>query len=169
MTDYILKIMSYGETVPGATHYQGRVEGPHPRSCHGSTHFNAPETPGKWTCDEGHEIPRQVEWNVDADWTRPRFDRYAARHFEGDGPGQFKSAAAVVDAAVRRFKGEIQPAKWLNPHIPGQPGDRLFLDYIARKPEEENAEWGREDGIPPYGSVLAEIAAADAVAGEAGS
>lgn len=157
MTDYVLKIMHYGAVVPGATHYQGRVEGPHPRSCHGGTHYNAPSARGKLTCDEGHEIPPQAEWNVDADWTRERFNRYAASSFEGDGPAQFKSAAAVIETAVKRFKGEVQQAEWLNRHVPGQPGDRLYLDYIASKPGEEDEEGGRLDGTPPYGSVLAEI------------
>lgn len=157
MTDYVLKIMHYGAVVPGATHYQGRVEGPRPRSCHGDTHYNAPWARGKLTCDERHEIPGRVEWNVDADWTEDRFARYAASSFEGDGPAQFKSAAAVIEVAVKRFKGEVRQAEWLNPHVSGQPGDRLHLGYIARTPEEEDEEWGRLNGTPPYGSVLAEI------------
>lgn len=153
VTDYILKIMNYD----GFPHYRGRVEGPHPRSCHGNLSFNAPEARGKWTCAEGHQIPDQVTWDVDADWTEARYERLAARHFEGDGPGQFRTAAGVVETAVKRFRGEIRQAPWLNQHVPGEPGDRLYLDFIARKPEEEDAEWGRQKGTPPYGSLLTEV------------
>lgn len=60
MTQYILHVSSYAGLVPGARHLTGRVEGPHPPSCHGSTHYNAPGHRGKTTCDEGHEIPEQV-------------------------------------------------------------------------------------------------------------
>jgi hypothetical protein len=158
VTDWVLKIRSYD--VPGSVHFYGRVEGPHPRSCHGSLTYNAPENRGEYSCAEGHVIPGQVEWDVDADWTRERFNRYAARHFEGDGPGQFSTAAAVVEMAVRRFKSEVRQARWLNEHVPGEPGDRLYLDFIARKPEEEDTEWGQQEGTPPYGSLLAEIPAA---------
>jgi hypothetical protein len=153
VTDYVLRSSSFVDTVPGASHYRGRVEGPHPKSCHGGTVFHGAPGPlqGKTTCAQDHVLPDREEWQVDADWTRARYDRWAARDFEGDGPGQFTSEAALIDAAVRRFRGEIPVTSYLEPHVPGKPGDRLWFGFIAAKPEQ-----AYEDG---WGTVIAEIPA----------
>jgi hypothetical protein len=142
MTDYVLHISSYAGIVPGARHYRGRVEGPHPVPCHGGTVFNAPRSRGKWTCTEGHELPVREEWDVEAAWTEERFNRWDYRHFEGAGPGQFLSEQAVIDAAVRRFSGQDPVQWWEHPGVvPGQPGDRLLYDgeVIAEIPAAEPA------------------------------
>jgi hypothetical protein len=68
----------------------------------------------------------------------------------GDGPGQFTSEQAVIQAAERRFAC-LDPSRWWEEDaVPGQPGDRLWLGYVARSPDEAD---GR------YGTVIAEIPA----------
>lgn len=164
MTDYVLKISSYGGIVAGATHYRGRVEGPRPESCHGGTIFQGWDGPlkGKTTCRDGHVIPRQQEWDVEAGWTEERYKRYAAKHFEGNGSGQFLDQKVLIETAVRRFTGEL-PRNWWegNPEV-GKPGDRLFLGFVPMDESEIDEEWGRLVGTPPYGSLLAEIPCPDA-------
>lgn len=121
-----------------ARHYWGRVEGEHARSCHGSLHYNAPESRGKLTCSEGHELPRQVTWDVEATWDETRYMRYADAGFKGDGPCQFRDEASLTEAARRRFLG-LDPARWWEEqHVTGQPGDILVLDgeVIAEIPAE---------------------------------
>jgi hypothetical protein len=129
VTDYELRISSYAGIVPGARHYRGRVQGPSVKSCHGSKTYNAPAHRGTWTCAEGHELPERDEWDVEAAWTEERFSRWDCRHFEGDGPGQFLSEAAVIEAARRRFLG-LDPVRWWEHPgvVTGQPGDRLLHD-----------------------------------------
>jgi hypothetical protein len=161
VTDYVLKISSYGGLVAGARHYRGRVEGPHPKSCHGAMSYNAPESRGKWTCSEGHEIPGQREWDVEAGWTEERYSRWANKSFEGDGPQQFLDQAKLIEAAAKRFSGELPRNWWEEEPEAGKPGDRLFLDFVPRDPAEIDEEWGRIMGTPPYGSLLAEIPAED--------
>jgi hypothetical protein len=159
MTDYVLKVSSYGGIVPGATHYRGRVEGPHPESCHGSMTYNAPESRGKWTCEQGHELPRRADWAVEAPWSEGRYERYSAKQFEGDGPEQFKDQQKVIETAVKRFTGELVHNWWEDKHVPGQPGDRLFLGFVARDESEIDVAWGRLMGTVPHGTLLAEIPA----------
>lgn len=142
MTDYELRITSYAGIVPGATHFRGHVAGPHPESCHGGTHYNAPEHRGKTTCEQGHELSGRDEWDVEAAWTQERYERYERAHYEGDGPDQFGTEEGVIDAARRRFTGEF-PARWWEPDVViGQPGDRLLFDgeVIAAKPPAKGAE-----------------------------
>jgi hypothetical protein len=157
MTDYILELSSYGGIVAGAVHWRGRVKGPLPRSCHGGTVFNAPESRGKTTCTEGHELPGRIEWEVEQAWTAEQHERYAARHFEGDSPFRFRTAMAVVETAIARFQGELPAREHDEKTYPGEPGDRLFLDCIPFDESDIDAEWGRQQGTPPYGSILAEI------------
>lgn len=156
MTDYVLKISSFGGIVAGATHYRGRVEGPHPGSCHGGRIFQGWDGPlaGKTTCSEGHVIPARREWDVSAEWTEPRYKRYSAKHFEGDGPDQFLDQKLLIETAVRRFTGELPRCWWEDEPEVGKPGDRLFLGFASGEVDEE---WGELMGTPPYGSVLAEI------------
>lgn len=128
MTDYELRISSWAGVVPGAKHFRGRVQGPHPESCHGGTVFNAPAHRGRTTCEQGHELPERDEWDVEAAWAEARYERYMRAHFKGDGPDQFLSENAVITAAVRRFTGQ-DPARWWEPDVvTGLPGDRLLYD-----------------------------------------
>ena len=147
MTDYELHISSYKGVVPGAKHFRGRVTGPHPVSCHGGTVFNAPEHRGVTTCQQGHVLPERDEWDVEAAWTEERFNRWDARHFEGDGPGQFLTEARVILAARRRFLG-LDPVQWWEHPgvVAGQPGDRLLFDgeVVAARPPAEGTETGQE-------------------------
>lgn len=155
MTDYVLKISSFGGMVAGARHFRGRVEGPHPQSCHGGTRFNAPEARGKTICHEGHEIPKRVTWDVDAFWTEERHERWAAGHFEGDGPGQFLTEEDLIQAAISRFRWEREPL-WFEEKYPRpEPGDRLYLRYLP----EELSWMDLDDGYGDAddGKLLTEI------------
>lgn len=169
MTDYILQLSYFGGIVPGSTHFRGRVEGPHASSCHGSQHMG-PDTDHKWACEQGHILPDKIDWEVEAVWTEERYERWAAQGFEGDMPTQFQSPKDVIEAAKARFLGETGERKWFEDEfIPGQPGDRLFLDFIPRDESELDAEWGHQIGAPPYGSLLATVpsqAPAEVVSGE---
>jgi hypothetical protein len=143
MTRYILHISSYAGIVPGAVHYQGRVEGEHPGSCHGSTRFNAPESRGKWTCEQNHEMPEQVKWSVEAAWTEGQYERRAAKHFEGAGPQQFASEQDVKDAAIARFTGAAPCQWWEEAVTAGEPGDTLYFGYIPSGQHEPDPDgWG---------------------------
>jgi hypothetical protein len=148
--DYVLHISSYVGTVAGARHFRGRVEGEHPKSCHGGTVFHGGAGPlhGKTTCAEGHELPERVDWEVEAAWTEERYERWAAKGFDDEGPAQFLSEQAVIDAAKRRFLGEDSSRWWEEVPVTGQPGDKLYLGYVATKPEYVDGQ---------YGSVLAEV------------
>lgn len=157
MTDYILELSSFGGIVAGAVHWRGRVRGPHPKSCHGGTVFNAPESHGKTTCTEGHELPGRIEWEVEQAWTAEQYERYAARHFDGDSPSQFRTAMAVVETAIARFRGDLPVREYDEKTYPGEPADRLFLDFIPFDDSDIDEEWGRQQGTPPYGSILTEI------------
>jgi hypothetical protein len=142
MTDYELNVLSWKGTVAVAVHYRGVVKGPYPESCHGGTRYNAPEHRGKTTCFEGHELPEREEWDVEAAWTEERFGRWSAKHFDGDGPGQFLSEARVILSARRRFLG-LDPVRWWERDVvPGKPGDRLLYDdeVIAAVPPAEGTE-----------------------------
>jgi hypothetical protein len=152
MTDYVLKISSYESIVAGASHYRGVIWGPHPQSCHGASHFNAPQSRGKHTCDEGHEIPARVEWQVEDYMTEEAFERQAARHFEDPGSAQMKSEAIVVQVAVSRFL-ETRERLWFEPHRPElQPGDKLYLKWLPGQVDHDD-EWAE----PGEMTVIAEI------------
>ena len=151
MTDYILHISSFEGIVSGACHYRGRVEGPHPDSCHGALHYNAPGHRGQSTCDEGHVIPEQVTWTVEAAWTEEQYERWAARHFDGPGPEQFSSEQEVIDTAVARFLGQLPAREWENPAVtPGGPGDRLWAGWVSRPQNQDLVEEN-------WGTVLTEV------------
>lgn len=169
MTDYILRLSYFGGIVPGSTHFRGRVHGPHARSCHGGMTMHG-STDGKWRCAEGHEIPDKIEWDVEAVWTEERYERWAAGGFDGDQPTQFKDPKDVIKAAVARFLGQTPERQWFeDSFVPGQPGDRLFLDFIPQEDEPEDKAWGDLIGAPPYGSLLATVpsrAPAEVVSGE---
>jgi hypothetical protein len=155
MTDYELHVSSYGGLVFGAHHFYGRVNGPNPEPCHGNRlRYNAPESRGKYTCDEGHVIPARVEWDVEAGWTEDRYNRYSAKHFEGDGPNAFRDEAELLATAVKRFRGEIPHHWWEGKPVVGRPGDRLFYGSSIFDPEGEQPD---RSPLPPWGSVLAEI------------
>lgn len=151
MADFVLEISSFEDIVPGARHYRGRVKGESPRSCHGSMSYNDPEHRGAWSCSEGHELPERAEWDVEAAWTEERYERYAARQFEGDGPGQFSGEAEVIEAAVRRFTGQDPARWWEDAPVTGQPGDRLFCGFVPLDPADVDGCWG---------ALIAEVPAA---------
>jgi hypothetical protein len=162
MMDYVLHVSSFEGLVYGAKHYRGRVQGPSPAPCHGNTttyHGAKGPLQGKTTCTEGHELPRRVEWDVDAEWTEARYNRWAAKEFDGDSPAGFLDEAELLKAAVRRFRGEIPDAWFLQSGVPGQPGDRLFYGCMA-DPDAELEQPDRSP-LPPWGSILAEIPPAD--------
>jgi hypothetical protein len=156
VTDFILEISSYDGIVPGAKHYRGRVKGEHPRSCHGGSTFHGggpPELRGKTTCAEGHVLPGRVEWEVEAIWTEDRYQRYAAREFEGDGPSTFASEQEVVDAARARFLAAgDEPSWWEDKWEPGKPGDKLYAGWIPRPQDSSMVEEN-------WGTVIAEVPA----------
>lgn len=166
MTDYVLHVMSFQGIVSGATHFRAKVEGPHPKSCHGGQML-VPGNPN-WLCAEGHEIPRRTEWQVEEPWGKERYERWAALEFEGAGPAQFNSEAELVAAARARFLGEAAAQWWEEKPVPGQPGDRLFYSLLPAEmlPEEESEAHKREDrerraaGLPAWGDLIAEAPAA---------
>lgn len=153
--NYALEISSYEGFVAGASHYRGRVVGEHPKSCHGGTTLSG----GKWMCSEGHELPKRVDWEVEAEWTEERYERYAALQFEGDGPGQFASEDEVIEAARRRFLGEAPARWWEEKPITGQPGDKLYLGYIATDLEYVDGKWGTVVAEVPAMPLRDQIAA----------
>lgn len=147
MTQYVLHISSYGGLVPGAVHCRGRVEGPHPKPCHGNrTHHDGYKT----VCDEGHELPGQVRWDVEAAWTVERHDRWAARDFEGDGPQQFDSKRDVMDRAVIQFlDGSDFPCEKVDP---AAEGDELWYGWISPEGGQFDDLQDPEDG---WGMMIA--------------
>lgn len=148
---YSLRITSYSGLVAGAVHYRGRVDGEHPRSCHGASHYNAPKSRGKHTCDKGHIIPEQISWDVEASWTEERYERWAAKRFEGDGPTQYTVESDLIRDAIQRFLGEY-PHQWWEDDFPApQPGDQLYLGHLALLMDEPDP-----DG---WGHMLAEVPA----------
>lgn len=158
MTQYILKISSWAGTVPGASHFYGRVEGPRPRPCcPGPEHHSG----GKVTCDQGHELPGRAEWDVEARWTPEQWDRYAAAGFDGEGPAAFRTKAAVQAAAVARFTGAIQPDPaiwWEHGVTPGRPGDELWYGWVAR-PQDAHMT----DPADRWGMMLAQVTMWDVI------
>jgi hypothetical protein len=141
MNRYTLRVVSWAGTVPWAKHYSGRVVGELDQR---ATIMRG----GKWFDRDGNEYPERAEWDVYAHWTEAQNDRWAAGHYEDDGPNQFATEQEVIDAAVKRFTGEWE-TRWWEPEVPkAEPGDELYYDYIPFKPEEV-------DGV--YGSLLAKI------------
>jgi hypothetical protein len=122
--------------VPWSVHTKGVVRGPHPGPCHGNIHFNADGT-GRYTCSEGHVIPKQIEWQVEEPWSEERFERWADKDFEGDGPSQFRSEGEMVQAAIARFMGWLPTLSHEHEIPPREPGDRLFLGYKPYRPDED--------------------------------
>jgi hypothetical protein len=139
VTDYVLKISSFSGIVPGAHHFRGRVEGPYPRSCHGGKSSRG----NRWYCEENHEIPDHIKWDVDALWSEADYDRYQASDFELDGPGQFTDETQLIDAAIRRFNYEREPEWWEEKYPSPQPGDRLYLRWLPSEvlPDDEAAQY----------------------------
>jgi hypothetical protein len=151
MSGYFLEISSYGGLVAGARHYRGWVKGEYPKSCHGGTVFSG----GKTTCAEGHELPERADWQVEEPWTEERYERFAAAHFEGDGPGQFLDQERLLEVAIGRFTGELPARWWEDKPAVGKPGDKLYLgSAVYRDIDETHTPY---PGGPPWGSVLAEI------------
>lgn len=145
--NYTLRISSYAGLVPGAVHYRGRVEGEHPHSCHGGTTFHGADGPlkGKTTCAEGHELPEQITWDVEAAWTEARYERYAAKHFEGNGPGQYTDEGDLIRDAIQRFLGAYPRQWWEDDYPAPQPGDRLYLGSLALLMDEPDPDgWGHQ-------------------------
>lgn len=145
-----LHITSYGGIVPGAVHYYGEVYGEHPRSCHGGSTFNHPDHRGKTVCAEGHEIPEQVHWTVEAAWTEDRYNRYAAKHFEGDGPNTYYQEHELVRDAISRFLGEL-PTHWWEEDVPkAEPGDELYLGHVSIYVDDPSPDgWGHRLAVIP--------------------
>jgi hypothetical protein len=167
MTDYTLHISSFGGLVPGARHYRGRVEGPYPESCHDGTMWS---DLGQ-ACYQGHQLPRRVEWEVDASWTAERWERWKAMPFEkrGAGPGQFSDKRALIETAVKRFLGQLPVEGGEEEGEPGKPGDRLYYHWLPGMvlPESfTDEERERRDGLPLPGDLLAEIPAGEEPAGD---
>jgi hypothetical protein len=65
---------------------------------------------------------------VEASWPESRYDRWAAQSFDGPGPTQFATEAAVILAAASRFDGTFPARWWEEKPVVGQPGDRLLYD-----------------------------------------
>jgi hypothetical protein len=130
--------MSYDGIVPGASHYRGRVEGPHPQSCHGGTRY----ADGKKTCFEGHELPGRTEWQVEAAWSEQRFERFMAAGQPGNGPAQFRSKKDVIDRAMIMFlDGAGGDDRWWEQRVePAQEGDELRYGWV-------NPEGGQFDDL----------------------
>jgi hypothetical protein len=153
MADYVLHIVSWAGTVPGAVHYRGRIEGEHPRSCHGGTTYHGggpPELHGKTTCAQDHVLPERTEWRVEAPWTEARYERWAAAGFEGPGPEQFTSEQDVITAAAGRFLATLPARWWEGKAVPGQPGDKLWAAWV---PRPEDRDLVQEN----WGTVIAEV------------
>lgn len=146
MTQYILRVSSFDGLVPGAVHYRGRVEGDYPKSCHGGSRHGG----GKVTCFEGHELPDRVEWDVEAEWSQERHDRWHAKHFEGDGPQQFTSKKDVIDRAMIQFlDGSDYPCEKVDP---AQEGDELWYGWISPEGGQFDDLQDPEDG---WGMMIA--------------
>jgi hypothetical protein len=135
---YVLHVMSYEGIVPGAKHYRGRVEGEHPPSCHGRTHYSAA---GK-TCDEGHQLEEKTEWNVEAAWSEERYERFMAAGQPGNSPSQFLSKKDVIDRAMIQFlDGSGGPDRWWEQRVePAAEGDELWYGWV-------NPEGGQFDDL----------------------
>lgn len=168
MTDYYLRVSSYAGYVAWAKHFRGRVIGPHlyPACGHNEgTTYNSPESRGKWTCRVcPAEQPDRLEWDVDAIWTQARYDRYQASGFELDGPSQFLSMVALINAAIARFIGDLPKdynAKdnfWEEQARGIGEGDRLFYEEVPWDDEERSnpSLWaGEADPVP--GVLLAVV------------
>lgn len=147
--DYVLHVSSFGGIVPGAKHYRGRVEGEHPRSCHGGTVYHGSVGPlqGKTTCADGHELAERITWNVEASWTHGRYKRWSARHFDGPGPEQFTDEAVLIETARRRFLGTYPRHWWEDGYPRPQPGDVLYLGHVCDPQcksyhDPEDTDWG---------------------------
>jgi hypothetical protein len=158
MSDYILHISSFEGLVPGARHFRGRVEGEHPKSCHGGTVFHGWDGPlkGKTTCAEDHILPEQVRWVVEAPWTEERYQRWIAAKFEGPGPEQMTTEQEVIDVAVQRFLGQLPVQDWENPATtPGDPGDKLWAGWVSRPQDQDLVEenWGTVLAVVPAEEV----------------
>lgn len=123
---YILKISDYGGLVAGASHFRGRVEGERPKSCHGAHHYDG----GKETCDQGHELPGQVSWEVEAHWTEEHFERYMAAGQPGDSPSQFTSKKDVMDRAIIVFLDGCDDW-WAQKVEPAEEGDELWYGWVC--------------------------------------
>lgn len=146
---YVLEVMSFAGVVPGARHFKGRVKGEHPPSCHGGTMYS---NLGK-TCMQGHPLAERTEWQVEAGWTEERYERWAAKHFEGDGPSQFLSKKDVIDRAMIVFLDGTDPAHWWAQKVePAKDGDELWYGYIHPEgfPYDESEDYS--DG---WGSMIA--------------
>jgi hypothetical protein len=142
MAAYELHISSYGGLVAGAVHYRGRIQGESPRSCHGGKAFNHPDHRGKWTCEQGHELPERVEWDVEAPWTEQRYQRWAAGRFDGAGPQQYTDEAELVLDAIGRFLGTL-PSRWWEEQVPpAEPGDELYLGHASLYDKPSPNGWG---------------------------
>lgn len=133
MTQYILNVTSYSGIVAWATHYRGHVEGPHPDSCHGNTRFNAPDARGRTTCEQGHDIPDRVKWDVEQAWSHERLERYLAACSKAlrddsrqpDGPGQFDTEKDVIDRAIVQFLDGMEQV-----NDPAEEGDELWFGHV---------------------------------------
>lgn len=83
-----------------------------------------------------------IKWDVEAAWSRARHDRWAASHFEGDGPRQFDTQEDVIDRAMIQFlDGSENPCE---PVEPAQEGDELWHGWV-------NPEGGMFDDLTDPG------------------
>lgn len=171
MTDWYLEVKTFAGVLSYAKHFRGTVkEDFNFYSCHGGRSYNAPESRGKWTCDKGHELPRERTWDVDDFWTKDHYRRYQASNFEIEGPGQFLDEAKLLKVAVARFLGDMPDPEvygnmgdrwWEEAGYPGEPGDRLIYGNRGYVLEDEtlHEEW-KEGRMPPddaYPCVIAVV------------
>lgn len=155
---YILTVSSFGGIVAWAVHYRGRIRGEHPRSCHGGTcagnwHLDKDDPRyGRTTCAEGHVLPKQIEWDVEAPWTEAQYRTWVENRFEGAGPEQFLSKEELLRVARQRFLGELPRQSFEDDKYPlPQPGDELWYGWVNDGADDDLAE---EDG---WGTMLCKV------------
>ena len=62
-----------------------------------------PATGARQLVRKATSYAKRTEWDVEAAWSKERYERYAASGFEGDGPNQFRTEQDVIDTAAARF------------------------------------------------------------------
>jgi hypothetical protein len=105
--------------------------------------FAAEDFYGRVTAEDGTR-----EWDVEADWTAAQVRRWIAAGYPGGGPGRFGAENDVITTAAGRFTGTTETRGWEDQVTAGEPGDQLYLSYVAGDSQPVN---GR------HGTVIAEI------------